>query len=91
MSLFSPNFMRKIHLQIIGDTFLLNRMLTNLIRNSFIHNPNGCQLLSPLIKIQIFGIFFLLKILGPMELIYYTLEHLNKNGFIRIPIIQNMD
>lgn len=37
-------FYEKNHLQIIGDTFLLNRMLTNLIRNSFIHNPNGCHI-----------------------------------------------
>lgn len=28
-----------------GDSFLLRRMLENLIRNSILHNPSGCQIL----------------------------------------------
>lgn len=28
-----------------GDPFLLRRMLENLIRNSILHNPAGCQIL----------------------------------------------
>lgn len=76
-------FYEKNHLQIIGDTFLLNRMLTNLIRNSFIHNPNGCHITVSINQDTNFCIFSIEDTGQGVDI--YTLEHLNKNGFIRNP------
>ena len=32
------------NISIVGDQVLLSRMLSNLIRNCIVHNPNGCKI-----------------------------------------------
>lgn len=68
------------NLRLTGDSFLLNRMLTNLIRNSCVHNPNGCHITVSIDQDTNFCIFSIEDTGKGVDMC--TLEQLNKTGSI---------